>query len=63
MLICDFVQILFGTKGATAGLQGTVDVGINLIGLPFHDGDGEEVAFVMKGLPLQGKVRIGGKKG
>ncbi|KAF8557506.1 hypothetical protein OG21DRAFT_1406922 [Imleria badia] len=52
-------KILFGSNGATAGLQGTVDVGVDIIGLPFHDGNGEEVGFQLKGLPLQGKVHIG----
>ncbi|KAG6380131.1 hypothetical protein JVT61DRAFT_8218 [Boletus reticuloceps] len=54
-------KILFGSNGATAGLQGTVDVGVDIVGLPFHDGNGEDVGFQLKGLPLQGKVLIGKK--
>ncbi|KAH0831128.1 hypothetical protein J3R83DRAFT_13694 [Lanmaoa asiatica] len=54
-------KVLFGSDGATAGLQGTVDVGVDIIGLPFHDGNGEEVGFQLNGLPLQGKVHIGKK--
>ncbi|KAG9313776.1 hypothetical protein JVU11DRAFT_6136 [Chiua virens] len=52
-------KILFGSGGATAGLQGTVDVGVNITGLPFHDGNGDEVGFQLNGLPLKGKVHIG----
>ncbi|KAF8128752.1 hypothetical protein EV363DRAFT_1400524 [Boletus edulis] len=54
-------KILFGSNGATAGLQGTVDVGVDIVGLPFHDGNGKDVGFQLKGLPLQGKVLIGKK--
>jgi len=60
-LMHDTFQILFGSNGAIAGLRGTVDVGVDIVGLPFHDGDGEDIGFQLKGLPLQGKVHIGKK--
>ncbi|KAG8216010.1 hypothetical protein J3R82DRAFT_8003 [Butyriboletus roseoflavus] len=49
-------KVVFGSDGATAGLQGTVDVEVDIIGLPFHNGDGDEVGFQLKGLPLRGVV-------
>lgn len=53
--------MIFSSKGALAGLQGTADIGVHVIGLPFGGGNNSE--FVLKGLPLQGTVRIGKKFG
>ncbi|KIJ63603.1 hypothetical protein HYDPIDRAFT_92125 [Hydnomerulius pinastri MD-312] len=55
-------KVIFSPEGALAGLQGTADVGVNIVGLPFHDGTGKEAELELVGLPFQGNVRIG-KKG
>ena len=52
--------MIFTSKGALAGLQGTADIGIHVVGLPLSGGSNSE--FVLKGLPIQGNVRIGKKK-
>ncbi|KAF9238973.1 hypothetical protein BU15DRAFT_88192 [Melanogaster broomeanus] len=54
-------KVIFSSEGALAGLQGTTDVGVNIVGLPFHDETGEDAEFQLNGLPLQGDVRIGKK--
>ncbi|KAG2159271.1 uncharacterized protein EDB93DRAFT_1334085, partial [Suillus bovinus] len=36
----DWLQVVFGTHGALAGLQGTTDVGVYILGLPSHGHDG-----------------------
>jgi hypothetical protein len=52
-------KVIFSSEGALAGLQGTADVGVDIVGLPFHDGTGDDAEFQLVGLPLQGKMRIG----
>jgi hypothetical protein len=56
----DFSQVVFGSHGAVAGLQGVVAVSVNVHGLPTKNGTGGEIG--LDGLPFQGAVRIG-KKG
>lgn len=52
-------KVVFGTHGALAGLQGTTDVGVYILGLPSKDH--ENTAMDLLDLPLQGSVRIGMK--
>ncbi|KAL4071758.1 hypothetical protein V8B97DRAFT_2084205 [Scleroderma yunnanense] len=54
-------KVIFSSKGAVAGLLGTADITIHVVGLPFSGGNNSE--FMLKGLPLQGTVRIGKKFG
>jgi hypothetical protein len=48
------LQVVFGSGGALAGLQGTVAVSARLAGL--REGGS---ALVLEGLPFEGSVRIG----
>ncbi|KAG1769840.1 hypothetical protein EDD22DRAFT_868174 [Suillus occidentalis] len=54
-------KVVFGTHGALAGLQGTTDVGVHILGLPFRDHDDTATGMDLLGLPFQGSVRIGMK--
>lgn len=54
-------KVVFGTHGALAGLQGTTDVGVHILGLPFRDHKGTATGMDLLGLPFQGSVRIGMK--
>ncbi|KAF9224835.1 hypothetical protein BS17DRAFT_701623 [Gyrodon lividus] len=54
-------KVIFSSEGALAGLQGSADVGLDIVGLPFHDGTGEDAEIQLDGLPLQGNVRLGKK--
>ena len=52
-------QVIFGSQGALAGVQGVAAVAVRVEGLPFANGrDGE---MELSGLPFQGAVRIGKK--
>ncbi|KAH7882984.1 hypothetical protein F5I97DRAFT_1930589 [Phlebopus sp. FC_14] len=55
-------KVIFNSDGALAGLQGTVDVGVSIVGLPVDGGTGKDSGFELKGLPFKGNVRVG-KKG
>jgi hypothetical protein len=55
-------QVIFGTHGALAGLQGTTDVGVHILGLPLGDHEGTTAGIDLLGLPFQGSVHVG-KKG
>ncbi|KAF8842794.1 hypothetical protein BDN67DRAFT_965188 [Paxillus ammoniavirescens] len=52
-------KVIFSSEGALAGLQGTADVGVDIVGLPFHGGTGDDAEFQLVGLPLRGNLRIG----
>lgn len=54
-------KVVFGTHGALAGLQGTTDVGVHILGLPFRDHEDTATGMDLLGLPFQGSVRIGMK--
>lgn len=51
------MQVVFGTNGAVAGVQGIAAVAVHVHGLPFENGRDGEMEFT--GLPFQGSVRIG----
>lgn len=53
-------KVIFSTKGAVAGLQGTANVGVHIVSLPV-EGGGDNSEFVLRGLPLRGIVQIGKK--
>ena len=61
MLPCsiDWIQVIFGAHGATAGVQGTAAVTVLITGLPLSNEDGGEME--LDGLPFQGSVHIGKK--
>lgn len=54
-------KVVFGTHGALAGLQGTTDVGVHILGLPFRDHEDTATEMDLLGLPFQGSVRVGMK--
>jgi len=54
-------QVIFGTHGALAGLRGTTDVGVHILGLPFSDHEGTTEGIDLLGLPFQGSVHVGKK--
>ncbi|KAG2095708.1 uncharacterized protein F5147DRAFT_717932 [Suillus discolor] len=54
-------KVVFGTHGALAGLQGTTDVGVHILGLPFRDHEDTATGMDLLGLPFRGSVRIGMK--
>ncbi|KAG0703538.1 hypothetical protein DFH29DRAFT_435917 [Suillus ampliporus] len=51
-------KVVFGAHGALAGLQGTTDVGMYILGLPFRDHEDATTGMDLLGLPFQGSVRI-----
>ncbi|KAG2135980.1 hypothetical protein DEU56DRAFT_871544 [Suillus clintonianus] len=51
-------KVVFGSHGALAGLQGTTDVGVHILGLPFRDHEDTTTGMDLLGLPFQGSVRI-----
>ncbi len=50
-------QVIFGSQGAMAGVQGVAAVSVRVEGLPF--GDERDGEMELDGLPFQGNVRIG----
>lgn len=55
------MKVVFGSHGATAGIQGVVAVSVKVQGLPYSGpGDGGEME--LQGLPVKGSFRVG-KKG
>ena len=59
LLTNGYEQVIFGSQGALAGVQGVAAVAVRVEGLPFANGrDGE---MELSGLPFQGAVRIGKK--
>ncbi|KAF9531125.1 hypothetical protein CPB83DRAFT_809476 [Crepidotus variabilis] len=60
----DFIgKVVFGSKGATAGILGNAAVNVEIAGLPLKSGPGHKSGeIVLAGLPFQGSVHIG-KKG
>ena len=54
-----FWQVIFGSQGALAGLLGSVDVALDVHGLPFRNGPGSDGTMELSGLPFQGSVRVG----
>jgi hypothetical protein len=52
-------QVIFGTHGALAGLKGTTDVGVHILGLPLGDRDETTSGIDLLGLPFQGSVHVG----
>jgi len=52
-------KVVFGTKGALAGILGSTAVAVDVEGLP--SGDGEAGEMELSGLPLQGSVIVGKK--
>jgi hypothetical protein len=54
------LQVVFGAKGALAGVLGNTAVAIDVEGLPKQDGEAGEME--LSGLPFQGSVIVG-KKG
>lgn len=54
-------KVVFGTHGALAGLKGTTDIGVYILGLPFRDHEDTTTEMDLLGLPLQGSVRVGMK--
>jgi len=55
--LCCYSQVVFGTKGALAGILGTAAVAVDVHG--FTIGDGSVVE--LDGLPFRGSVRVGKK--
>ena len=53
-------QVIFGSQGALAGVQGVAAVAVNVDGLPLRDRDATN-EMELSGLPFQGSVRIGKK--
>ena len=53
------IQVIFGSQGAVAGVQGVAAVAVRIEGLPFASGGEPEME--LSGLPFQGSVRIGKK--
>jgi hypothetical protein len=53
-------KVVFGTKGALAGILGSTAVAVDVEGLP--NGDGKSGEMELSGLPFQGSVTVG-KKG
>ena len=57
---CALPQVIFGSHGALAGVQGVAAVAVHIDGLPIEQGDsGGEMQ--LNGLPFQGSVRVGKK--
>ncbi|KAG1859244.1 hypothetical protein F4604DRAFT_1658780 [Suillus subluteus] len=54
-------KVVFSTHGALAGLQGTTDVGVYILGLPFRNHEDTATGMDLLGLPFQGSVRVGMK--
>ncbi|OAX35552.1 hypothetical protein K503DRAFT_722825 [Rhizopogon vinicolor AM-OR11-026] len=54
-------KVIFGTHGALAGLRGTTDVGVHILGLPFSDHEGTTEGIDLLDLPFQGSVHVGKK--
>lgn len=59
LCLTDF-QVVFGTKGALAGVLGSTAVAVDVEGLPNGNGKGSEME--LSGLPFQGSVIIGKKE-
>jgi hypothetical protein len=57
----DSLQVIFGAHGALAGLRGTTDVGVHILGLPFDDHEETTAGIDLLGLPFQGSVHVGNK--
>ncbi|KAI0318207.1 hypothetical protein OF83DRAFT_1117182 [Amylostereum chailletii] len=55
-------KVIFGTKGAVAGVQGVAAVTVHVEGLPIKGQPGKDAGMELTGLPFQGSVRVG-KKG
>lgn len=54
-----YCQVIFGSHGALAGVQGVASVVVRIDGLPLSSDDGRDME--LDGLPFQGTVRIGKK--
>ena len=50
-------QVIFGTHGALAGVQGVASVTVRVAGLPLGDDNAGEME--LDGLPFRGSVHIG----
>lgn len=53
-------QVIFGSQGALAGVQGVAAVAVSVDGLPLRD-SGTTNETELSGLPFQGSVRVGKK--
>ena len=62
MTWCDWYthQVIFGSQGALAGVQGVAAVAVDVDGLPLRD-SGTFNEMELSGLPFQGSVRVGKK--
>lgn len=55
-----FLQVIFDSGGAVAGILGSAAVAVEVYGLPVHGGSGEG-EMELSGLPFQGSVLVGKK--
>lgn len=54
-----FLQVIFGSQAAVAGILGSVAVTVAVDGLPVNTPDHKAAEIAFAGLPVQGRLVVG----